>query len=287
MKIILSRKGFDSSTGGFASPIIVDNGNGEEGQLLSLPIPVTEEQEKKNEKGISYNKLRYNGISLSTIIKQLTYRQFKQAHLDPDLCEKHLETRPEGWTKAFGQTGSAQTYLKHRGVKEDDLFLFFGWFKQAKYDNNCKLKYVRGAKNLHVIFGWLQVGKIIEVEKDKIPSWLNNHPHVLNAGKKPYDKNNTIYVSAGNLSFKGLSEQEGGGVFSHFKKPLQLTAQEEDAMSHWCLPKWLYENYVEGLWSCNNECCVAFDSNGNRQEFVFDVPEKNKQKAIDWLKEMF
>jgi len=33
MKVILSRKGFDSGTGGYPSPILPD------GTLLSLPIP--------------------------------------------------------------------------------------------------------------------------------------------------------------------------------------------------------------------------------------------------------
>ena len=35
MKIILSRKGFDSENGGYASPILPD------GSLVSLPIPNT------------------------------------------------------------------------------------------------------------------------------------------------------------------------------------------------------------------------------------------------------
>jgi len=34
MKIILSRKGFDSSAGGYPSPLII-----EENQLVSFPIP--------------------------------------------------------------------------------------------------------------------------------------------------------------------------------------------------------------------------------------------------------
>ena len=44
MKIILSRKGFDSGYGGIASPVLPD------GTLLSLPIPTTE-------MGITYDEL--------------------------------------------------------------------------------------------------------------------------------------------------------------------------------------------------------------------------------------
>jgi len=289
MKIILSRKGFDRSTGGFASPIILDNGNVEEGKLLSLPIPITQTQENNREEGISYNKLRFNGKSLGNIIQQLSNDRFicEHAHLDPDL-DRNRYGHQDGWKPVFGQTGGAQTYLENRDVKEGDLFLFFGWFRRTEYkgDRLCYMKPSKEGKDLHVIFGWLQVGEIIEVDKDKIPSWLNYHPHVLNAGKKPYSKNNTIYVAADNLSFNGLSYKKGGGIFSHFKQALQLTAPEENARSHWSLPKWLCGNFIEGKWPYRKGH-LPFDSGGRRQEFVFDVSEQNKQKAIKWLRNIF
>jgi hypothetical protein len=286
MKIILSRKGFDSSTGGFPSPIIVENGSVEDGILLSLPIPVTEKQEKKKEKGISYNKLRYKGKSLGTIVQQFTHRQFKQAHLDPDLDKDRYE-RKKGWKPVFGQTGAAQTYLKNRGVGESDLFLFFGWFKKATYNNNGELKYVPRAKDLHVIFVWLKVSdKSIDVDKDqpldKFESWLHYHPHIVN--REIYTKNNNkIYIATRNLTLDGLSDKDGGGIFPNFKSSLQLTAPKEDARSHWCLPKWL----LEGAWQCSKNDHLPFSSGGRRQEFVFDVPEQNKKKAITWLRNLF
>ena len=48
MKIILSRKGFDTTSGGCPSPILPD------GTLLSLPIP--------DEEDIKYSDLQYNGL---------------------------------------------------------------------------------------------------------------------------------------------------------------------------------------------------------------------------------
>lgn len=39
MKIILSRKGFDSAAGGYTSPLFIN-----EGKLLSLPIPEDNEE---------------------------------------------------------------------------------------------------------------------------------------------------------------------------------------------------------------------------------------------------
>ena len=270
MKVILSRKGFDDSTGGFASPIMPS------GQLLSLPIPV----KKKGEKGISYDKLIFNEQPVSEIIQQLSNGRFnckQQAHLDPDLDRERYK-RVQGWRPVFGQQNGAQTYLENRGVKEGDLFLFFGWFKQAKYNDNGELKYVRGAKNLHGIFGWLQIDKILDVEKDKIPDWLDYHLHVVNS--KIYT-NNKIYIAKRHLTLDGLSHKDGGGVFPKFKPPLQLTAQGEKARSHWSLPKWL----IEGAWECRDGH-LPFLSGGRQQEFVFDLPDKNIPKLIAWLKEL-
>ena len=58
MKIILSRKGFDSSNGGIPSPILPD------GTLLSLPIPGKFDN-------LSFDDLNYNGVSFSNILRQL------------------------------------------------------------------------------------------------------------------------------------------------------------------------------------------------------------------------
>ena len=48
MKIILSRKGFDSANGGIVSPIF------EDGTMVSFPIPSDDED--------TYDSLYYNGI---------------------------------------------------------------------------------------------------------------------------------------------------------------------------------------------------------------------------------
>ncbi len=58
MRIILSRKGFDSSNGGCPSPILPD------GTLLSLPIP------SKND-AVKYSGLYYEDKSYFQIIKEL------------------------------------------------------------------------------------------------------------------------------------------------------------------------------------------------------------------------
>jgi len=291
MKIILSRKGFDSSTGGFASPIMPDE------RLLSLPIPITKEKEK----GIPYSKLRFSGQSLSEIIRQLSKGNFsnKIAHLDPDLNRDSYEPREQGWKQVFGQIGPAQGHLTKQLVDNGDLFLFFGWFRRTRYENN-QLRYLQPrkcGKDLHVIFGWLQVGEILKVQRDQnqdtIPKWLHYNPHIVNRGLREYS-NNTIYIASDHLTLDGhnLSKQ-GAGTFPCFKPSLQLTAPCE-TKAHWCLPKWL-QNVLPGFvrahrmnrnWQCRN-VFVPFDSGGRGQEFVFDVREPDKQKAINWLKGLF
>ena len=95
MKIVLSRKGFDSSSGGHASPILPD------GKMLSLPIPGD-----------------MGDIDLSCdIIARLEAKPMQKslknwmleaeigcegAHLDPDLAPR-TRPRPPDWLPAFGQ----------------------------------------------------------------------------------------------------------------------------------------------------------------------------------------
>ncbi len=282
MKIILSRKGFDGNTGGFASPILPC------GRLLSLPIPVTPSQMENGEAGIPYADLRFDGRPLTEIISQLSNAQFNypQAHLDPDIDRDRVENRREGWRPAFGQVRSAQTLLKD--VDKEDLFLFFGWFHHTTLTTNGQLRYQRPGRDLHVAFGWLQVGQRFHpVTKKDCPPGLEDHLHVRNADAYGYGPTNTIYIAADELMVSGQRlGVRGAGIFPCFKSPLQLTDPKEEARSHWSLPKWLCKEQNHGPWACR-EGHVPFDSHRRRQEFVFDVPEPNKPEVMKWLKGLF
>lgn len=289
MKIILSRKGFDSGAGGIPSPIMPD------GRLLSLPIPVTPRQA---EAGIPYHELGFDGQPLDQIINQLWNGhhppfQHEDAHLDPDLDPDRFPPRQPGWKRNFGQQGNAQTHLDRCGVGKDDLFLFFGWFKQAELRDG-QLRYVRGARDLHVIFGWLQIGTIPRVGQDVIPHWLQYHPHFVNADL--YGDNNTIYVARKKLTLNGKdSAIAGAGIFSQFNDALRLTAPNEDRRTYWCLPGWFYPfgnpprpplTYHEnpGRWILNGDH-VILRSASRGQEFVFDTGEY--PEAVDWVRSLF
>lgn len=71
MKIILSRKGFDSTNGGIVSPIF------EDGTMISFPIPSNDID--------TYDSLCYNGTKYSQILHDLRYKGGDHCHLDPDL----------------------------------------------------------------------------------------------------------------------------------------------------------------------------------------------------------
>ena len=100
MKVILSRKGFDSGYGGYPSIILPT------GEMITLPIPSKEDKRY-------YKELKTNsGESLINIMKQLSknIRSDKldeltnntTCHLDPDLVYNSVD-RQEGWRGCFGQ----------------------------------------------------------------------------------------------------------------------------------------------------------------------------------------
>ena len=141
MKVILSRKGMDSQTGGIPSPILPD------GTLLSLPIPDSSSSKK-------YGDLYYQGQSLQAIIHQLKPRfdfsAYPTCHLDPDIYDEITE-KPLAWKPAFGQWGVSATHLDKLDVNIGDIFLFYGMFQQTQQQPDGKLTFVKGSPIRHII----------------------------------------------------------------------------------------------------------------------------------------
>jgi hypothetical protein len=203
MKIILSRKGFDSKFGGVPSPMILPDRT-----LLSLPIP----DESRTSK-IRYEDIHANGISLGQIVEDLTKQKITGrdfAHLDPDLRISAYPRLP-GWRPLFGQADAAQSHLIKQGITEGDLFLFFGWFKEAEFLNG-KYCFVKSAPDLHVMYGWLQIGEILPVEKNSdVPPWAKYHHHFCTPSSW---RNNTVYASSPKLTLNGLEGTQGAAEWS-------------------------------------------------------------------------
>jgi hypothetical protein len=274
MKLILSRKGFDSSFGGCASPIFEDH------SFISLPIPEPAAR-------ISFSDIGGDG-RIGKIVEDLTSKCTKplkakdHVHLDPDLKSDSL-TRKPGWRPLFGQAMAAQEHLALQKVKKGDLFLFFGWFRRVE-EHNGKFRFVRGAPDLHMFFGWLEVGETwrLPEDKSKVPAWADEHPHVTAPDSAKTYRSNTIYVAPESGKF-------GAGTFRSYSDKLVLT-QPGKSRSHWQLPKWFdYTDRPPGLtYHSNpkrwvpNESSVYLQTVARGQEFVLDTD--HYPEARGWAK---
>lgn len=227
MKVVLSRKGFDSANGGIMSPIF------EDGTMVSFPIP-SKDVEKDN---IRYDELFCDGICMKTILNALGYRGVEHCHLDPDLAKDRRRESIREWTPAFGQINQAATYLKNQYISEGDLFLFFGNFRHIK-QNHGKYEYVRRTDKtedtylgmpLQVVWGYLQVGGIItDPDEQKKLFW---HPHACD--KRIYEeKNNVIFTASKQLSF--APEMPGAGTFLYDKKRVLTMPGKPKATWKYC-----------------------------------------------------
>lgn len=188
MKVILSRKGFDSSNGGCPSPIMPD------GTLLSMPIPTNDD--------VSYLDIAWKGITYADILKEISPRKkYDKCHLDPDIRNNRINKIP-GWKPAFGQMGSAQGLLSNAGVGIGDLFLFFGWFRHIEMSPNGYKYVAKDSKDfyrgndLQIVYGYMQVGEII-TDQDAIRKYYW-HPH--SSSSHTEGVNNVLYLPAKRLS---------------------------------------------------------------------------------------
>lgn len=277
MKIILSRKAFDSSAGKVANPILDD------GTMIALPIPDKQSR-------IRYDEITVAGQNLGVVASELTNgrtRPDHRAHLDPDLIRSAYPRQP-GWRPLFGQVDAAQSVLEREGVGPGDLFLFFGWFRRATRSNG-RLRYVRGAPDLHVLWGWLQIGDVVPVDHASMPTWMEYHPHLVPGSRGP---NNTVYVARETLGLDVVPvDLPGAGVFSTYDDRLRLT-QPGASRSAWDLPAWfapgdsrpaLGYHSDPDRWQVHGDR-VRLRSAARGQEFVLnttDYPE-----SISWVSDL-
>jgi hypothetical protein len=275
MKVILSRKGFDSAFGGYPSPILPS------GKIVSLPIPFYD--------AIRYSDLKLDGSTYYNLMadlrstikcegRRLDLNEETRCHLDPDI-HKNSINRESGWRPCFGQDGAAQSHLENQGVGEDDLFLFFGWFRKTRWHNG-KLEFDPHEKGKHAIWGYLQIGEIMKVNnKFDIPKWLAYHPHVAEERRnvEPDKTKNTIYLARYNLCWN--SSLPGAGRFM-FNDKLVLT-KEGFSRSKWNLPDCFKEAEIsyhdEDSWKEG-----YFQSAAIGQEFVI----KDKDQVEEWAKNL-
>lgn len=284
MKIILSRKGFDSAYGKVPNPILPD------GRLIPLPIPQPMRLMSRKQ-GHRYADLSYHGVRLGPLMEQLTLGRIRAGdpcHLDPDL-HRGATSRPPRWRPAFGQIDAAQGHLAKSGVGRGDLFLFFGWFQEIE-ETAGKWRYVKTSPSRHVIYGWMRVDQVISLADRKAQGEIllphSQHPHVMYEGT---DGANALYLAAKRLNGSALP---GAGVFNGVTQRRTLTDLEQAKRSVWTLPAWFHPDHGTTVsyhqkpsrWKMNgNQCTLR--SVGRGQEFVV-VPGDEKQ-AESWLAELF
>jgi hypothetical protein len=234
VKVILSRKVFDSGYGGWASPILPD------GRMLSLPIPASNGL-------VSYEDLSAgDGVSYLEIMHQLRYgrkdrlvlsheawlpsRQGISAHLDPDLVASALERLP-GWRGMFGQANAASSHLLNHQVGPGDLFLFFGRFRHAeRVDGRLSPAH---EQDMHAIWGYMYVGEILEGSRaTHFPDWALRHPHTQECflDSSAY-KHNQLFVAAPTIPG---TKVPGWGRFL-WNERLQLTRPGSTSLCDWQL----------------------------------------------------
>ncbi len=207
MRIVLSRKGFDTGSGGTASPII-------EGRPISLPIPTRRR-----------STTTYDHLGLGEIVERVTRGKIARDHL----ChEDPMFTRGQC---LFGQCGAAQSHLRNMGVGAGDVFLFFGLFADGQ-----------SGERHHRIFGYLRIQDVISPSTGELGELDRPHPHTLGE----WNEINTIYRGAGEFANKDhetLRLTQPGGPLRHWIVPDWLRVA--GLSFHGKPERWLADNRLE------------------------------------------
>ena len=127
MRIVFSRKGFDSASGGGPSPIVA-------GRPVTLPIPAAE----------SLSRTTYDALGLGDHSAKASRGRLGAG----SLCH-HDPMFLDGGQVLLGQCGAAQTHLANQQVGTGDVFLFFGLFRED------------ASKPHHRLFGYLRVAEVL------------------------------------------------------------------------------------------------------------------------------
>ena len=283
-KLIISRKGFDSGSGGCPSPIFPD------GTMFSLPIPSYDEE--------AFEDLQHGDVDIADVVAGITNGRMSgldPVHLDPDLnfdAYRYRKDRPDWqqWRGMLGQAGVAQGHLNKQGVGSGDVFLFFGLYRRVE-ETAQGWHFIKGVPELHVLWGWLQVYqkyRVADIGPDDLP-WARHHPHLYS---KYRDDKNTVYAASTKLELGGDDdgrEIAGWGVFPKFDRRLVLTDPNGAGVSNWQLPRWFYPDgnkppltYHPDRKRWRRDANNAYlRSVGRGQEFVLDLA--HYLEAIGWL----
>ena len=197
--------------------------------------------------------------------------------------------RKKGWRPLFGQSGASQGHLRQPEVCKSAICSYF-------LDSSGGLRkllagwcFVKDAPKLHVLWGWLQIGKIRKVDtltKDELP-WTCYHPH--RHPSRGTDLTNTLYIAACELNLGDGQIVPGAGSFQQFHEQLLLTNPNGSGVTDWRLPRSFYPDngkcpltYHPKLHRWKHDDRYAYLQSASRgQEFVLDLDQY--PGVMDWL----
>ncbi len=281
MKIIFSRKGFDSKAGGFPSPIFPD------GSLFSIPIPDKDAQFKYKDLDFMYQNESIDSILNDLTFKRINSGRKRECDYTDEKFHCHYDPMPivnQNFIGiAFGQQGNTEGHLRNQKIEEGDIFLFYGWFKKVEKIDK-RWQYIQEAPDIHLIWGYMDIGVINYLdnkeEKEKTLntySFLLSHPHM----EALYNKKNTIYLSK-NYKF-----------FNYDSKFCLTDLKEYKGRSTWRLPACFKQpeafTFINNFDSDNNQD-VVISFQGYGQEFVLDLEkiksENDKREIFTYLEKI-
>lgn len=211
MKVVFSRKGFDSSYGGAPSPIVG-------GRPVSLPIPASRGE------ATTFGELGLGDLVTNATRGRITAHH--SCHDDPMFTDGHC------W---LGQVNQAQSHLRNQGVGIGDVFLFFGLFADPE----------TGERH-HRIFGAMTVacfGSPQEIRShDDWREPPRPHPHFFG----DWEPSNTIYHGRGHLALTthpSLRLTRPGGPLTRWTVPPWL--KEHGLTYHRRAERWIGETELD------------------------------------------
>jgi hypothetical protein len=292
MKIIFSRKGFDTSNGGFPNLILPD------GTMFAIPIP-----DKKQKFRYGNLDFTYEGENIFKIINDVTNNRIKYSSKKKkrvvtksiDYCTSAFTAHNDPFFhKEFGyflgQQYSAQGHLDKNNVGKGDLFLFFGNFREIEKDDG-QWQFVRNKYVRHVLFGWLQIDNVTNLndfsQKEKLLQtypFLESHPHI----NYNYPKNTLYSPSTKAMEINGTKlGVKGSGQFK-YSASINIGDPCKQRLTAWVLSNIIdseeYFSRKVNIVDLYNKYNLIELPRTIWQEIILDMPS---QKAISLLQKWF
>ena len=199
--------------------------------------------------------------------------------------------RFEGWRGLFGPHPKYQKHFKD-DLKENDLFLFFGTFRHIIIEND-DLRYAEKRdgdsllyKGKHVIYGYLQVSRVI-MDSNSIEPWMynpNHHPHLDSALWNK--ENRALYVASNKLVLNNRKTNLPGWGMFNFNEDLILTENyatksvwKKDLFPENSIIKHMGKIIEQKNW--NNRGCFSWNTFG--QEFIIENCPKFENHVLEHI----